>query len=128
VEGASVNEILVVDDEQEVAELMIYLLQSEGYGARHAPDGEVAVQVLQQNPAALILTDYMMPVMDGLQLLQALKAKEETAAIPVVMLSALPEEVVREKGEPVRAFLRKPFRATELLTSVRQILGPPRRS
>ena len=67
----------------------------------------------------------MMPVMDGFQLLRELRGREEMARVPVLMVSALPEEVVLSRGEKVDAFLRKPFRAAQLLDSVRALLGPP---
>ena len=119
------GQILVVDDEQDVAEVAVFLLTSRGYAARYAPNGEVALQAILHNRVALVLTDYMMPVMDGPELLQTLRTTKETAAIPVVMLSALPEEVVRAKVECIDAFIRKPFRAGHLVQTVQEILGPP---
>jgi DNA-binding response OmpR family regulator len=121
----STKQILVVDDEPDIGEAAVYLLRRAGYAAQYAPNGELALHKLRQSPAALVLTDYMMPVMDGFQLLRALREREEMARVPVVMVSALPEEVVLSRGEKVDAFLRKPFRAAQLLESVRTLLGPP---
>lgn len=119
------EEILVVDDEWELAEVMIYFLQSEGYGAQYAPDGATALRLLSESPARLVLTDYMMPLMNGCELIQAMLSKEELAGTPVIMASALVEDVVRDHCKPVKAFLRKPFTADQLLRSVRSTLGPP---
>jgi CheY-like chemotaxis protein len=119
------KQILVVDDEPEIAEVVVYLLQSEGYAASYAPNAALAVQKVQQTQPALVLTDYMMPGMDGRELLQTLRMRQETASVPVVMLSALPEEVVRAKVERVNGFIQNPFKAEQLLRTVQAILDPP---
>ena len=118
------QQVLVVDDDSNVAEAMIYLLESHGYATKYASNGKVALEKLMQEPMALVLTDYMMPVMDGYELFQTLRATRKTAGVPVVMLSGLQEHVVREKCWPVEVFLRKPVRAEQLLATVGRILGP----
>lgn len=122
-----VEEILVVDDEWELAEVMIYLLQSEGYRAQYAPHGEIALQLLSKSPAQLVLTDYMMPVMNVCELLQTILSRKDLAGTPVIMVSALPEDLARNRCKLVKAFLRKPFTADQLLRLVRSTLGPPQR-
>jgi len=118
-----VEDILVVDDERDLAELTIYLLQSEGYGTRYAPHGEIAVQLLTESPAQLVLTDFMMPVMNGCELLEAMLRREDLAGTPVIMMSSLSEDVARAKCKLLKAFLRKPFTADQLLRLVRSTLG-----
>ena len=112
------EEILVVDDEWDLAEVLIYLLQGEGYGTQYAPNGEAALRLLSERRIALVLTDYMMPVMNGCELLQQMRRRKHLAEIPVIVVSALPEEVVREKCAPVKGFLRKPFTASRLMQVV----------
>ena len=112
------EEILVVDDEWDLAEVVIYLLQGEGYAALYAPNGEAALQLLSKRPVDLVC-DYMMPVMNGCELLRNMQSREDLAGIPVVVLSALPEDVVRSHCEPVKEFLGKPFRADQLVQLVR---------
>jgi CheY-like chemotaxis protein len=120
-----VPQVLVVDDDWNIAEVMIYLLESQGYATKYASNGKVALEKLLQEPMALVLTDYMMPVMDGYELLQTLRTTRETAGVPVVMLSALQEQVVRDKCRSIEVFLRKPVRAEQLLATVGRILEPP---
>ena len=115
--------ILVVDDEWDYTEILIFLLEAEGHHISHAPNGLVAFEKLMMigTHTDLVVTDFTMPIMDGCELLRAMRASERLAAIPVLMLSALTEEVVRKKCNPP-AFLHKPFRPDQLLTSVRSLL------
>jgi len=113
-----VQQILVVDDEWELAEVLIYLLHGEGYCMQYASNGEAALQLLSERRIALVLTDYMMPVMNGCELLQHMMRTKNLAAIPVIVTSALPEEVVRDKCAPVQSFLQKPFTASRLVQVV----------
>jgi DNA-binding response OmpR family regulator len=117
--------ILVVDDEWDIAELLTYLLAREGYRVEHAQDGAVAYRLLMERPWDLVVTDLMMPVLDGSDLVRRIRASPGLAAIPVMMLSSLPEYLVRARCERVDAFLRKPFRVGELLGGVRQLLSVP---
>jgi two-component system, OmpR family, response regulator VicR len=119
------KQILVVDDEWDIAELLIYLLAREGYGVEHAQNGEIAFKMLTERPWDLVLTDLMMPVLDGSDLLRRIRARPGLAAIPVMMLSSLPEYLVREKCERVDAVLRKPFQVGELLGLVSQLVATP---
>ena len=115
----------MVDDEWDIAEAVIYLLETDGHCALHATNGARALQALAATPADLVVSDYMMPVMDGCQLLQAMRRHGSHSAIPVLLMSALPEDVVRGKCALVQAFLRKPFRSRQLLDAVHSLLDPP---
>ena len=114
--------ILVVEDEWEIRELIGYLLTECGYQVQYATDGQVALQKLAYGSVDLVLTDLMMPTMDGLELIQALRTTEEFAAIPVLMVTAVPESAVYERHPIPTGFLRKPFTSKELLSSVRALL------
>jgi DNA-binding response OmpR family regulator len=116
------KEILVVDDELDEVTTLTFLLVAEGYRVRHALNGLRALQVLSQSAVDLVLTDYMMPHMDGCDLLRKIRASKETATMPVLMISALPEVVVRMRCGPVGAFLHKPFPPRLLLSLVRDLL------
>ena len=85
--------------------------------------GADALRYLEGASVDLVLSDYAMPGMDGAELLRTLCGKPDTAHVPVVLVSAFPEEAVRRNCASMRAFLRKPFRASELLDTVREILG-----
>ena len=114
--------IVVVDDEH--GELMTFLLESAGYPTYHALDGEGAWQELLRHPVALVVTDYMMPGMDGCHLVSLMQATPRVEKTPILMLTALREDVVREKCE-FDGYLHKPFTAAQLMSQVRLLLGPP---
>ena len=89
--------ILVVDDEWEQGKIMMFLLEDAGYNARYAPNGRAALRSLDDFPAALVITDYMMPIMDGCLLLQAMRGIASLASTPTLMVSALSERGHTEK-------------------------------
>ena len=117
------TEILVVDDEWEIGELVVFLLTGYGYQAHYAANGLVALHRLAQGPVDLVLTDFTMPVMDGCDLLRAMSADEALAATPVLVASAMPEEIVRKACPQAAGFLTKPFTSEELLESVSGVVG-----
>lgn len=115
-------DILIVDCEH--GDLLASLLLTEGYRVEHATTVEKAWEELLQTPVALVMTDYLVPSVNGCELISMMRAREALAKTPVLIATVLPEEVVRAKCE-FEAFLRKPFLAAELLSKVRQFLGPP---
>jgi two-component system OmpR family response regulator len=116
------KEILLVDDERDEVTILTFLLVAEGYRVQHAFDGLHALQLLSKTAVDLVLTDYLMPRMDGCDLLRMMRTSKETAKTPVLMISALPEVLVRMKCGPVGAFLHKPFPPKLLLSLVRDLL------
>ena len=110
--------ILVADDEWAIAEVLESLLADEGYRVIIANNGKQALERLAEWPPDLIMLDFMMPVMDGKATLQALQADPKTANIPVIMMSSLPEETIRERCSGYVDFLRKPFRVAAVLDKI----------
>lgn len=114
--------ILLVDDELAIIEALTEVLTWEGYKVVSASNGQEGLATLAQAPADLVLLDYMMPVLDGIQTLRALQADPATKDIPVVMMTAapaaLPDEIRREL--PV---LRKPFDVNALLDTIERKLA-----
>lgn len=80
--------ILVVDDQPETGHLMIRILRYLGHEGVHVPSGADALVYMRQNTPAAVLLDYMMPEMDGLAVLRALRADPKTSELPVIMFSA----------------------------------------
>src|SRR5690348_5199337 len=113
--------ILVVEDELELARLVVRELESAGYQVRHVPDGPLALQALAEAPPDLVVLDWMLPGFDGLEVLRGLR---QTSAVPVLMLTARAEEVDRVVGLEVGAddYLTKPFGMRELVARVRALL------
>ncbi|MES1022855.1 ATP-binding protein [Gloeocapsa sp. BRSZ] len=111
--------ILLADDNADMRDYVKRLL-SQRYTVETVPDGIVALNAIKQNPPDLVLTDVMMPKMDGLELLQALRANPQTREIPIILLSAQAGEESRVEGLAAGAddYLTKPFSARELLARV----------
>jgi CheY-like chemotaxis protein len=119
-----VKSVLIVDDEFSIVETLGEIVSLEGYGFRGAANGKEALAEAMVRPPALILLDYMMPVMDGLQLLQVLRADPRLSQIPVVMMTAAPP------GIPIGDqrwddLLLKPFDSGQLMRAIRGLIGPP---
>lgn len=111
--------ILIADDNSDMRQYLARLL-AEHYTIETVPDGQAAIQVARERPPNLILSDVMMPVMDGFQLLQAIREDERTRRIPVVLLSARAGEESRVEGMRAGAddYVIKPFSARELLARI----------
>ena len=107
--GAIVRTILVVDDEFGVADVLAAALEDEGYRVVTAANGQQGIDRVAEQRPDVILTDFMMPVMDGPTMARALQGDGEKA-IPIIMMSAMPEAAVRERFAGYFGFLRKPFR------------------
>jgi CheY-like chemotaxis protein len=114
--------ILVVEDEEPVQQLVADLLGDEGYHVLIAADGAQALALVRAERPSLILTDLMMPVMDGVELCRRLRADEQTRHLPIVVMTAAgrgPSEAARAD-----AYLAKPFDLDILLELVVSYVGP----
>lgn len=114
--------ILVVDDEFAIALLLSTVLEDEGYRVFTAANGRQALQRLAENRPDLVISDLMMPLMDGASMARAIRDDPASAGIPIVMMSGLPEAAVRERFDGYQGYLRKPFVDTRLIRLVREIL------
>jgi len=115
--------ILVVDDELGAIEVVATALEDEGYRVLSAANGRHGLEKLTEGKVDLAVIDFMMPLLDGAGLGRAMKADPTLANIPIVMMSAVGESVVRERFDGYAAFLRKPFRIAALIETVRRVLG-----
>jgi CheY-like chemotaxis protein len=114
--------VLVVEDEWAIADWLHGVLSEEGYQVRIAINGKQALDVLEHGKPDVMLVDYLMPVMDAPALLKALADKPSLARIPVIVMSSLQEATVRERCGGFQDFLRKPFRESDVLEAVRNVL------
>jgi DNA-binding response OmpR family regulator len=115
--------ILLVEDEPEISELLSFLLESAGYVTVQAPDGKQAIEALQRSAVDLVLTDVMMPAMDGLALIEAIRKSDRHARVPVLVHTSLPERIVRGMSNSFDAYLGKPVPFEHLLTEIGKLLA-----
>jgi two-component system alkaline phosphatase synthesis response regulator PhoP len=119
-----VGTILIVEDEMDIADLVKYHLEREGFAARTVADGKHALELVVRDHPDLIVLDLMLPGMDGLELCRRLRAQGATQGIPIIMLTARAEEVDRIVGLEVGAddYVPKPFSPRELVARVKAVL------
>ena len=117
--------VLIVDDEFGLADITADLLTEAGYEVALAINGKLGLASLATRRADIVLTDLMMPVMDGPEMIRRMRADPSLATIPAILMTALPE-VVPAEGAMHDALLVKPFTITELLGVIHRLLSPPR--
>ena len=116
--------ILVVEDETALAEVLRYNLESEGFQVAVARDGRTAMEQIQDAPPDLVILDWMLPEMSGLDLCRTMRRRPELRDVPVIMLTAKGEEYDRVRGLDAGAddYVVKPFSPKELIARVRAVL------
>jgi len=116
--------ILVVEDEDSLSNLLQYNLQKEGFDAVIAGDGEEALVQIDERLPDLIILDWMLPKVAGVEVCRRLRANPDTRNVPIIMLTARGEEADRIRGLDTGAddYITKPFSMTELLARVRAVL------
>ena len=117
----SSDRVLVVEDDDDIRDLLSELLEEQGYEVTTARDGEEAVQVIDAEPPALVISDVRMPRRDGFELVHALRERRETADVPILLLSAntRKEEFLDGLERGADDYLEKPIDPVELLARVR---------
>ncbi len=123
------EKVLIVDDELNILELLDFNLKKEGYNVVRADTGEKAVSLLEQIRPDIVLLDQMLPGLDGLGVLKAIRANETMADIPVIMVTARSEEIDKIIGLEIGAddYITKPFSMRELLARVKALLRRTKR-
>ena len=116
--------ILIVDDERAIREMVCHALDSDGFACLEASDAHKAEVVLSKTPPDIILLDWMMPGISGIDFVRALRRNESTRHIPVIMLTAKTEEqdMVRGLDNGADDYLTKPFSTRELMARIRALL------
>jgi two-component system phosphate regulon response regulator PhoB len=116
--------VLIVEDETAISTLLEYNLQREGFETALATDGDLALLMAKERTPDLIILDWMIPKLSGVEVCRRLRRKEDTASIPIIMLSARGEEDDRVMGLDVGAddYLVKPFSMPELFARIRALL------
>lgn len=124
------HRIVVIEDEKDIAELLRFTLQREGYEVRCAAGGMEGLELIRRGPADLALIDIMLPDLDGLEVCKRVRADRGLRGLPVIFLTAKGEEVDRIVGLEMGAddYVVKPFSPRELVARVRAVLRRQDRS
>jgi two-component system phosphate regulon response regulator PhoB len=116
--------ILVVEDEDALSTLLQYNLEKEGYQVSVAGDGEEALMLADEATPDLVLVDWMLPKLSGIEVCRRLRNRPETRNVPIIMLTARGEEADRIRGLDTGAddYVVKPFSMTELFARIRAVM------
>ncbi|HYB55739.1 MAG TPA: phosphate regulon transcriptional regulator PhoB [Alphaproteobacteria bacterium] len=115
---------LIIEDEAALVELLRYNFEQEGFRVSAAADGEEALVMVSEDPPDIVILDWMLPLMSGLDVCRQLRRRPETRNIPIIMLTARGEEGDRIRGLNSGAddYITKPFSPRELVARVRAVL------
>ena len=118
------NKILIVEDEKDIRDLIIYSLEGKGYQTISTDDGEKAIKMLKENKPDLIILDWMLPSVSGLEICRSIRRDINTKNIPIIMLTAKITEEDKVLGLDSGAddYITKPFSTAELSSRVKAML------
>jgi two-component system phosphate regulon response regulator PhoB len=116
--------ILIVEDEADLSELIRYNLEAEGFRITSAESGDEAVERMRDGIPDLILLDWMLPGLSGIELTRRWRSRDETARTPIIMITARGEEEERVRGLATGAddYIVKPFSMPELIARIQALL------
>lgn len=116
--------IVIAEDETAVSELLRYNLEAEGYETAIASDGDEAMLLIDERIPDLMLLDWMLPKISGIEICRRVRTRQETANLPIIMLTARTEEADRIRGLETGAddYVTKPFSTNELMARVKAVL------
>lgn len=118
------NSILIIEDETDLAELLAFNIEQEGYRPLIAHDGITGLDKASSCAPDLVLLDLMLPGISGIQICKTLKGNDKTAGIPIIILTAKGEEIDRVVGLEIGAddYVVKPFSTRELMLRIKRVL------
>ena len=118
------NEILLADDEPNQIELMKFNLEKSGFLVKSAYNGEQALDMIYEKKPNVLIADWMMPKMSGIELCRTLRSNKDTKLLPIIMLSARSEEADKSLGLDTGAddYISKPFSPMELVSRVKALI------
>lgn len=116
--------VLVVEDDVAIRDMLSFTLKQSGFSCEAVGDGEAGLEALKHHQPEMILLDWMLPGIDGIEFIRRLRANEFLANIPVIMLTAKGESEDMVKGLGVGAddYINKPFSPPELMARIRAVL------
>jgi CheY-like chemotaxis protein len=119
------KKILIVDDDPDIRLFLAFSLKKAGYEVLQAANGAKALDILKDGTPDLIVTDAMMPVLDGYELIKAVKGEPASRGIPMLMLTGKDSEGLTEGNARPEAYMRKPFATPDILALIQKLLTNP---
>ncbi|MGA8643616.1 response regulator [Candidatus Binatus sp.] len=123
--GPAGKTILIVDDEFGVLEVLEFILSDAGYRVVSALNGQEAIARLEETRPDLAIVDFMMPILDGNEVIKAIRSDKRLRNMPIILASALPEKTIRERCDGYTTFLRKPYRTEQLMEEISKLFDHP---
>ena len=125
----STRKIIAADDEAHILHIVSMKLRNAGYDVVTAMDGEEALELCRSEQPDLLITDYQMPYMSGLELCRELRKDDQTKDIPALMLTARGFDIEQDErtAAGIADVLAKPFSPREVLQRVKDLIGEPAR-
>lgn len=117
--------ILVVDDEFLVADVLAFALEDEGFMVVRASNGRKGLDILDRERPDLVITDFMMPVMNGLEFAQAIKLRYDGGSMPIILMSGAQADIARLNRHLFEAVFDKPFSVDAVVEAVIDLVGRP---
>ena len=115
--------ILVVDDEYLIADILSFALEDEGFMVVTASNGRKGLEILDRERPAVIITDFMMPVMDGLEFATAVRALPSASQLPIILMSGAQAHIGMQRSDLFDAVLAKPFDIDLIIAEVKKLLA-----
>ncbi|MBV6288205.1 response regulator [Pseudomonas aegrilactucae] len=126
------SRILLVDDEYLISDILGFALEDAGYDVEKASNGKKALQLLKEdqtllkeNKVVLVITDYMMPVMNGEELATQVRDDATLKHLPIILMSGAQADIGKDKPALFNEVVAKPFDLNAMVDTVRKLIGPP---
>jgi CheY-like chemotaxis protein len=114
--------IVIAEDEFLIADVLVMMLEDAGYEVASAPHGKAALDLVREKTPSLVVTDFMMPLMTGLELAQTMRADKDLAQIPIILVSGAQGSIGRAHPEVFDAVLDKPYNERKLIETVSRLI------
>lgn len=119
--------VVLVEDDEMSAELLRFIVQRQGYEFEHVADGQQALDLLKGEPPAAVILDWLLPYVDGMTVLEALRSHPLWSSVPVLVLTgkSREEDIVNALDAGANDFIAKPFQPGELTARLKRLIRNP---
>lgn len=123
----STPRVVLVEDDEMSAELVRFLVQRQGYAFEHVSDGQKALKLLNEAPPSALILDWLLPFVDGMTVLEAVRKSPTWSSIPVLVLTgkSREEDIVKALDAGANDFIAKPFQPAELTARLKRMIRTP---